>query len=278
MSSSNSEDIGAERLSILGLSDRETMVPRKPERLPEDVPFSGKIALKDMYGKASEDEMFFIDCVQGIGTAMASFTAVALLINLYMKEYKHPDFDSKMYMLELYQSFVSMTVSGIAMETTKYFVPGVFYSDPLEQGALYLVASSVGYILMFDTLNYWMHRMFHMRIFYSRFHALHHQFRPVMGSSSAAISVIDSLVVGQIPVWIPLYLLSKFGYGLASVSFYASMTFILVWSMYLHAIVGHNLSSRIFVDNSDHLKHHHLSRCNYGNLFRFWDWFCGTQA
>lgn len=225
--------------------------------------------------------MFLLNCVEGIGMALASFTVVALLINVYMKEYKHPDFDSKMYMTELYQSFVSMTVSGISMEITKFFVPGVFYSPPLEYGLFYLLISSLAYILMFDTLNYWMHRLFHVKFLYSRFHALHHQFRPVMGSSSAAISVIDSLVVGQIPVWIPLCILYAFGSGLAEISFYAMMTFILVWSMYLHAIVGHKLSkplNYIFVDNSDHLNHHHRSRCNYGNLFRFWDWFCGTYV
>ena len=151
------------------------------------------------------------------------------------------------------------------------------YKDPLEHGLTYLMVSPFLYVLMFDTGSYWTHRLFHTRFLYSNFHSLHHQYQPVMIAASAANSIVDSLVGGGIPLWSPLFVLYGFGHGIPEISFQIALVFLMFSQTYIHAITDHKLSKgNILVDNHDHLTHHARSRCNYGTVFRFWDWICGT--
>ena len=220
--------------------------------------------------------MFVVESLVGIAGACAVFTVVALLVSFVMKEHKHPNFDGKLYMQEYYQGLIGMAANGVYMDTIKVFVPGALYRDPLSRGLAYFLLSSVVFIIMFDMMNYWVHRLAHTKFFY-RFHSVHHRYHPVMGPCSVAMSIVDAFVMGQIPLWVPLGTLCIFGFGLPELSFYIIMGLHLIWSMYIHSIVDHKFPNPILVDNHDHLKHHQFSRCNYGEPLRFWDWLYGTH-
>lgn len=222
--------------------------------------------------------MFIYNYLVNTLTAVIAYSVMGVAVAWWMGEFKHKSFNSSMYWMEYWASMRIMAVTGVVGAITNELAPLALYSHPLEHGTLYLVKSAIIYTFLFDCLNFWTHRLLHTKWLYRNFHAYHHMFRPVMTMSAAAISVVDTLIIGQIPIWGPLVLLKYFGSGMWTGSFYGLTILITIYSIYLHALIGHKIEGGIIVDNADHLKHHHLTQCNYGNLFRIWDWICGTYV
>lgn len=220
--------------------------------------------------------MVFRELLTNVFTSTASYTILGLIVGWVMGEFNEKSFNSSMYWVEYWVSIRIMIVTGIFATFTTQISPYALYSNPFEYGWLYNFESLIFYLFLFDLLNFWAHRIAHTKWLYRNIHCYHHTFRPVMTMSAAAISVGDTLLIGQIPVWVPVILIKLCRHGMWIGAFYGIITLITVYSIYLHSMVGHQIKRGFIVDNADHLKHHFYTQCNYGNLFRFWDKIMGS--
>ncbi len=223
---------------------------------------------------------FFI--VQDVFFSVAWVSILSFAVFGILGEWRHPDFDKNVFLQEYYQMLISTSTSSLFMTLAHRYLPDGYYDNPVAYGVGYLLLSTVAYVLMFDMINYWCHRLLHVPWFYKHFHSLHHSYRPVMSMSWASISVVDTLIISLLPIWVPIGILNLVGYGIWRGMFYIAMTIIMIQSLYFHSIWGHVIPEKwrylALVDNRDHLKHHIYHRCNYANVFKFWDWIMNTYT
>lgn len=209
-------------------------------------------------------------------SVIVPFTIAGISVSFYMNEFRHQKFDFSVYLEEYVQAIQVILLGSTIFYITDHKLPNLMYE--IYDSSVYILFSTIIYIILFDAFNFWLHRLMHTRFLYRHFHSVHHQYRPVMCISASAISLVDGLILGQTPIWLPVFLLYYFGHGIYRPAFYLLNVFITLWSFYIHSINDHKINRSILVDNCDHLKHHHLTRCNYGNMFKYWDVICGTYV
>jgi sterol desaturase/sphingolipid hydroxylase (fatty acid hydroxylase superfamily) len=134
-------------------------------------------------------------------------------------------------------------------------------------------------VLIDDCYFYWAHRLVHTRVLYARVHKVHHQFhQPNVFATEYAHPLEDVFVNSVSTLLGPLVL----GVHPWLVIFYSGLK--LYQSMEAHS--GYNLpfplSLSSVIDSMDcapaHDYHHSANVGNFGGLFMFWDWICGTDA
>jgi 4-alpha-methyl-delta7-sterol-4alpha-methyl oxidase len=67
------------------------------------------------------------------------------------------------------------------------------------------------YLLLCDTLLYWIHRMFHHPLLYARIHKQHHEFKQNVGISSEYFHPLEDFGTGVIPTVTGPLLLARHG-------------------------------------------------------------------
>ena len=118
----------------------------------------------------------------------------------------------------------------------------------------------VTYLLPFEVVFYYAHRLFHTQALYSRFHKVHHRFtEPIDGVEAIDMHVVDFLCTTLLPLLSGPWL---FGTTPAIFAVWTSLAL-------ANGIKAHSAYSQ------SHLLHHKLFRVNYGFL-GVMDWLHGT--
>tara|TARA_R110000851_G_scaffold159236_1_gene302479 strand:- start:14 stop:592 length:579 start_codon:yes stop_codon:yes gene_type:complete len=121
------------------------------------------------------------------------------------------------------------------------------------------------YLIMFDTIVFWMHWAFHASPWlYKNIHREHHQTIWVSPFSATILNWKEHILVGVVPTILPLYFLDM---SLLAWSLMNSLIFI--YGMIIH-------SSMNFPGAHEHASHHVYKNTHFGFMFPFWDAWMGT--
>lgn len=143
------------------------------------------------------------------------------------------------------------------------------YFDIDDYGVPYLVASTLVYLFITETLVYWVHRALHHRLLYKWLHLKHHEFRKPTPWVGVAFNPIDSFLQALPHHLCALFLPLHIGVYLGM------LAFLPVWAVLIHDRVS--LVRWDFVNfTGHHTMHHHYNKFNFGQFFTFWDRWGGT--
>ncbi len=152
------------------------------------------------------------------------------------------------------------------------------YTHISDLGAPYFCLSILLALVLHDAYFYWTHRILHTRLFFKRFHKVHHM--SITPSPWAAYAfhpveaIIQSLIVPILIVVLPLH-----GIALG----------IFLGIQIVRNVLGHSgyeifprsfadsLLLRLFQSNTEHDLHHRFTRGNYSLYFTWWDKMLSTD-
>ncbi len=154
----------------------------------------------------------------------------------------------------------------------------LLYTGLDKYGLWYLGASFVGVLLLQDTYFYFIHRLFHRRLFFRWLHCGHHRSGDPTPWTSFAFdwpeAIIQALFFIGIVFVIPLHFITLL----------AVLMTMTVWSVWNH--LGFELFpssfprhwlGRWFIGSTHHSIHHRKYTVHYGLYFTFWDKLLGTH-
>ncbi len=127
-------------------------------------------------------------------------------------------------------------------------------------------------VVITETLVFWAHWALHHPFLYKHIHLHHHQFRKTTPWASVAFHPLDSfaqaaphhLCAFLFPVHIGVYA--------------ASVTFVTLWSVFIHERVTFSWVRFGLINNTmHHTAHHKFNKWNYGQWFTIWDRIMGTH-
>ena len=134
------------------------------------------------------------------------------------------------------------------------------------------------FVTVFETMYYWLHRLFHTPWFYKNFHKQHHEYKITVSIAALYNNPFDYLITNLIPALVCELLFSS------HVHIFTSY----IWHFYLVAQTSEVHSGYRFpwfpfgiypfaADISYHDYHHSRNVGNYGNYSMIWDTICGTN-
>lgn len=219
------------------------------------------------------DEFSFMVCMFPILNIIA-YIIVAWIFDTFFERrrvlWKHK-------ISNIYASIISMIINApiFAFSYSIYHHYGLHYAYITDKGLQYWVLSIVMYLIFYDTLFYWMHRIAHIRWIYNMGHRFHHSFRPVNAYTAQAVDISDTIFEGVIPMLIPLFI-----FPMHIFTAYTVMSSILVWSCLTHTVVADYSLGPMFITSADHHVHHQLGHRNknFAFMFTFWDRVCETRV
>jgi Delta7-sterol 5-desaturase len=175
-------------------------------------------------------------------------------------------------------TFVVFSLVGVGIFTLKNMGITKIYTDVNEYGVWYIPVSLALTILIHDTYFYFAHRLMHHKLFFKKFHAVHHystnpspwaafSFHPYEAVLEAGILPIVIFLYPIHPITIVLFIffmtglnvLGHLGYELYPNSFVRNK-----WTNWNNTSTHHNI-------------HHQKFNCNYGLYFNWWDKFFNTN-
>lgn len=133
------------------------------------------------------------------------------------------------------------------------------------------------FMIVCDTLLYWVHRTVHLPFLYATIHKQHHEYKVTIPVASEYFSLVEEIATGFIPTIA----------GPALVTYITGMHtgVLLMWIFFRvcessDAHCGYDLPMCIFqlgrpADRHDF--HHSKNMGNFGAFFMFWDYVCGTD-
>lgn len=132
----------------------------------------------------------------------------------------------------------------------------------------------VVFLIACDTFLYWGHRTLHHKLFYTRFHKQHHEFKANIPVSSEYFTMVEEVVTGLIPTL------------LGPVLMRSHLMVIIFWLFVrvcesTDAHCGYDFPFSPFAlgrPGDRHDFHHSHNIGNYSAFFCFWDQICGTDA
>lgn len=157
-------------------------------------------------------------------------------------------------------------------------VTRIYYSVS-EFGWIWFLVSIPAIILLHDMIGYWSHRLLHTRLFYSRFHAAHHESVDLNPWSSFCLhpgeAIMHVLSIVLIAMILPLH----------PVALFIFMFILTLYSVLSHggfeffpeSVRRHSLG-RLINTPTAHSWHHRNSRVCLGLYFNIWDRLAGTFA
>ena len=144
------------------------------------------------------------------------------------------------------------------------------YTDVSEYGWTYTVLMTPVLFVMTDFSNYWVHRLFHVRFVYRRFHRFHHRFvatSPYVVTAMHPVEILSQQAVSFVPLFlIPFHA--------------ASAAAVLLYVLFFN-IVGHSGVRLVSMlpwqpPSKYHDDHHALVHVNFGQHLMVWDRMFGT--
>eukprot|EP00049_Salpingoeca_infusionum_P003002 m.62187 g.62187 ORF g.62187 m.62187 type:complete len:293 (-) comp11899_c0_seq1:288-1166(-) len=128
-----------------------------------------------------------------------------------------------------------------------------------------------------DTGFYWNHRLLHHPRLYKHVHKMHHEFKNVAWFTAAYAHPIEFFMssipssVGPLITGAPLSAILFWQFFRLWEAIDEHSGYIMPWSPW-------NLLPSIQDGSDRHDFHHSHNKGNYGSLFTFWDWICGTDT
>ncbi|TNE51186.1 MAG: fatty acid hydroxylase family protein [Deltaproteobacteria bacterium] len=157
---------------------------------------------------------------------------------------------------------------------------GMQFARPFP--AWYVIALQfVVFMLIEDTLFYWVHRAFHHRSLFRRFHRLHHDFRVSSAIASQYMHPVEFVAAGLIPTFTAPLVVLGLGWPVHILTFWIWLSLRVLETIDGHC--GYNLPlwfphKIIYGGGSPaHDFHHACNKGNFGSFFHHWDWLCGTS-
>ena len=143
------------------------------------------------------------------------------------------------------------------------------YFDVAERGWAWLAASVVLYLVVTETLIYWIHRALHHPLVFRALHGKHHEFRLPTPLVSVSFHPLDSFLQA-LPHHLCVFLFP------VHLGVYGSfLVFVTVWAVLIHDRLTW-LPFWLVNYTGHHTAHHLHVRCNYGQFFTLWDRIAGT--
>jgi sterol desaturase/sphingolipid hydroxylase (fatty acid hydroxylase superfamily) len=150
---------------------------------------------------------------------------------------------------------IQLPLSNIAMELFA----------PFGSGCDLLVC--MRYLVLFDTIVFWMHWAFHaFPYLYETIHREHHQTIWVSPFSATILNWKEHILVGVVPTLLPLYFLDM---SMGAWSIMNSLIF--MYGMVIH-------SSMNFPGAHEHASHHVFKNTHFGFILPLWDMWMGTAT
>ncbi|RPE72932.1 sterol desaturase/sphingolipid hydroxylase (fatty acid hydroxylase superfamily) [Tibeticola sediminis] len=194
-----------------------------------------------------------------------------------------------LFKLVMFFTFENWLESGIAV-LRAHGLP-TFHLDQLWPGVTdQALVSFFLYLVVFDFINYWVHRAQHRFEWWWRLHALHHAQRQVTMWTDNRNHLLDSIIVDLLFVALAVLI------GVPPGQFVALVAFSQLSESLQHANLrlsfGH-IGERLWISPRFHRLHHAigigheapagdgqraapLGGCNFGVLFPWWDMLLGT--
>jgi len=154
-----------------------------------------------------------------------------------------------------------------------------------ELSATKFISSLVVCYLLDDAIFYWTHRALHHPRLYKRFHKEHHAFTSPIAMSAAYASPLEWLVSNNLPTIVGNILFFDHAFQVylyAAIKVFHSAE---IHSGYSFPWNIDNILERMFPSapvffcgSRHHEGHHEDGRVNFGAVWSFWDWLCGTGA
>eukprot|EP00731_Ephydatia_muelleri_P028449 Em0020g93a len=166
-------------------------------------------------------------------------------------------------------------VSGLPLVYTLLKWRGLRFEEPGPNWPEYVLEIGA-FMLIEDTMTYWIHRLFHTPFLYKHFHKVHHRYHHPTGLASYYFHPVDLAVGVSVPLFTGPLLFKSHVYTL----------WVWIGVRMLEGVDGHCgydlwfMPFRYFPFRPGagvHHYHHTHSCGNYGSFFRFWDWLCGTD-
>ncbi|OLY83515.1 C-5 sterol desaturase erg31 [Smittium mucronatum] len=180
---------------------------------------------------------------------------------------KHPKFLKNQVQMEIttslkaFPTITVLTIPWIYAEINGYTL---LYDDPFKYGIAYLALSAVMFLLFTDFCIYWIHRLLHHPLVYTRFHKLHHKWVVCTPFASHAFDPIDGYLQ-SLP-----YHLATLVFPIYKYLYLALFAFVNVWSVMIHD--GNYLSNNPIINGAaHHTLHHTRFQYNYGQFTTIFD-------
>ena len=144
------------------------------------------------------------------------------------------------------------------------------YTDVAEYGWTYTLGMTVVLFVLVDYINYWVHRLVHVKFLYLRIHRVHHRYVATTPYVATAMHPVEVLAQ-QAGSFLPMFFIPFHAVSIAAVLLY-----ILVFNIIDHS--GVRLTSALpwqppSTYHDDHHAHFHV---NYGQHIMLWDRLHGT--
>lgn len=143
------------------------------------------------------------------------------------------------------------------------------YHDISDFGVLYLIFSVFLFLLVTDTMIYWIHRILHIPVFYVHLHKSHHRYQYTTPFSAYAFHPVDA-VLQTLP-----YYLFIFMFPFHENLFWTVFLAINFWTISIHDQVDF-CGGGLLNSTGHHTLHHSQFNFNYGQYFTIWDRLCST--
>ena len=130
-------------------------------------------------------------------------------------------------------------------------------------------------LLIFDTWFYWGHRLLHLRGFYGRIHAWHHQSVTPTVWSNNSDTFLDNCILQSYFLFAPFFLPIP-GAILVFHKLFDQITGMVGHSGFEHAPGRLSRFPSPLLGVTFHDLHHRSARCNFATHFSFWDRFMQT--
>ncbi|OQR99512.1 hypothetical protein THRCLA_06493 [Thraustotheca clavata] len=127
-----------------------------------------------------------------------------------------------------------------------------------------------------DFMFYWVHRFLHWKKIYKYIHKVHHEYQAPFGLTSIYTHPFEETLVMAAMISGPLLFCRHI------LSFWVWMSYRILETIDAHSGYDFPISLHrvipIISGAVRHDYHHEKFDCNFGSMFSFWDWFCGTDA
>ncbi|MBK6922889.1 MAG: sterol desaturase family protein [Deltaproteobacteria bacterium] len=146
---------------------------------------------------------------------------------------------------------------------------GQLYWDVDEHGWGWLFASIALYLVVTETLVYWVHRALHGDLLYRTLHRHHHGFRVSNPWVSTAFHPLDSFAQA-----LPHHLCA-FLFPLHALVYLTMLAFVTMWAVSIHDRISW-ARCKLINYTGHHTLHHWYYHCNFGQFTTIWDRLAGT--
>ena len=186
---------------------------------------------------------------------------------------------NKQYRSILYNTIIgSLIVLPLSLYPYIYFNLLDYETDPELIPSPITIFKHISFVtIIFETLFYWIHRLFHTPWLYKTFHKQHHEYQVTVTIAASYNHPVDYMLTTMLPVVVGITLLHK----LHIVTHYMFVFYATIFGDLTHC--GYDMPwypwgvIPLGAPIGFHDYHHSVNIGNYGVFSPFWDAICGTN-